>query len=661
MKHSRRTSFCILHSAFCLAAAAAFGAAPSPYGVCAHLCGCPPAERPEECRWIAATGIDRVRFDIGWRMIQRKKDAPFDFSWSDAVMADLEANGLKALPILNYAPSWARPAYKHVGEWERFVEALVSHYGDRFDEIEVWNEQNCPGAFGDWNVSPTNYFHFLRATYAAAKRANPNIRVIMGGTASVPINGYFDKIYDMGGAACFDAMNVHPYTHPLPPERSLDTGLERLRAFMDSRGDAGKPIIVSEMGWPTHDASVSGLHVLPPALKVAKPDQKTWRAVFAATMPGPDGKPPADLAEAIEKVLPPGSTVEACFGARLKERLAAGDVDLVIYPLDESFPADTFNEVAAFVEGGGVLADLGGMPMYYSVRESAPGLFERAKANVSSMLRRLRMHSTAFWFDDALPDGDVRAFPTEAALAAGFQGDPAGEKRGSRYQTASLLWPGDEFIPLLTVRDKKGRDAVVASVARLAGGTNGCVIVSGFMTGRAPSAGEDGQARYVARSLALAMAVGVEQFYYYEFRSPELDPLHQESHFGLTHRNFTPKPAWGAYRNFVLARPVGSVQTPGPWHDEKREFYFPQWTRPDGVKAGILWKTGAAEKRTLRFDGGKISFRDYTGRVLKPVSDLAPPREGSGYEVAGGSKAGSAYLVPLSGDPIYFEGGALLP
>ena len=92
----------------------------------------------------------------------------------------------------------------------------------------------------------------------------------------------------------------------------------------------------------------------------------------------------------------------------------------------------------------------------------------------------------------------------------------------------------------------------------------------------------------------------------------------------------------------MLARPVGSVQTAGPWHDEKREFFFPQWTRPDGVKAGILWKTGAAEKRTLRFDGGKISFRDYTGRTLKPVSTV--PGE---------------YLVPLSGDPIYFEGGAL--
>ncbi len=40
----------------------------------------------------------------------------------------------------------------------------------------------------------------------------------------------------------------------------------------------------------------------------------------------------------------------------------------------------------------------------------------------------------------------------------------------------------------------------------------------------------------------------------------------------------------------------------------------------------------------------EISFRDYTGRVVKPV----PTAPGE-------------YLVPISGDPIYFEGGALPP
>ena len=50
----------------------------------------------------------------------------------------------------------------------------------------------------------------------------------------------------------------------------------------------------------------------------------------------------------------------------------------------------------------------------------------------------------------------------------------------------------------------------------------------------------------------------------------------------------------------------------------------------------------ASVKQTLRFDGGEMSFRDYTGRVMK----LARTSEG-------------AYVVPVSGDPVFFEGGAL--
>ena len=78
--------------------------------------------------------------------------------------------------------------------------------------------------------------------------------------------------------------------------------------------------------------------------------------MMAATSSERDGTPPRRIADDIEAALPSGSTVESCFGARLRERLAAGDVDLVVYPFDESFPVDTFDEVRAFVNAGGVLA-----------------------------------------------------------------------------------------------------------------------------------------------------------------------------------------------------------------------------------------------------------------------------------------------------------------
>ena len=102
--------------------------------------------------------------------------------------------------------------------------------------------------------------------------------------------------------------------------------IKSLRALMAKYGDEKKPIVITEHGWPTHDARVKDLHVLLAGLKIADPQKQSWRAVYAATSRD-DGK----VAEALAEGLPPGSTAETCFGARLKERLAAGDVSRAGY------------------------------------------------------------------------------------------------------------------------------------------------------------------------------------------------------------------------------------------------------------------------------------------------------------------------------------------
>lgn len=628
---------------FCMAAvagpvAATPTASPSPYGVNAHLWWLnDPTERTEECRRIVSTGIGRVRIGLQWAYVQKTPGAPFDFSLYDRIVEETAAQGLTILPIVDYPPQWARPIWDHLDEYGRFVEAVVSRYGNRFPDIEVWNEANI------WReCTPERYLEILKTAHSAAKRANPGVRVLFSGTAGVALD-FLGKIYQLGGARYFDVVNVHPYCHPRAPEGFIPGELERLRALMEKNGDAGKPIVVTELGWPTHDARVPDLHVLLAGLKIARPDKKTWRAVYA-----PSTSIAGGVAEALAEGLPTGSSAETCIGARLKERLTAGDVDLVVYPFDESFPVDTFDDVRAFVERGGVLAVLGGMPMWYPSRETSPGIFQIEDGSALAIGQKAResLRIAGSAWPEAVKPLEHGAFPTPAAIDAGYKGDPAGEK-AFRYQTPSLLREGDEFIPLLTQRDANGDEGVVASVTRLDGGKGGCVIVSGTKPNHG-SVGEDGQARYLARSMAIAFAEGVEQYFWYEFRSPEKDPFFGEHHFGLTHSNFTPKPAWGAYLNFTLARPAGSVQTPGPWHDEKRDFFFPQWTRPDGVKAGALWTTGPAQKRALRFasSGGRpaeVTFRDRSGRLRKPVS-MAP----------------GGYLVPVSGDLIYYEGGELV-
>ena len=619
------------------------GPAASPYGVCAHLHRVrDPQFRAEECRKIAEAGFGRVRFDFEWWRIQKGPDAPFDFSHYDAVMVDAEAAGLAVLPIIygNPLPKWADPIWEHLDEWERYVEAVVAHYGDRLPDIEIWNEQNLKG-FWHHEPDPKRYAEALRVAYGAAKRANPRVRVLFGGTAGTPWE-FIEGVYKAGGGPFFDVMNVHPYNHPRAPEGNLDARLEKLRALMAKYGDAEKPIAITEHGWPTHHMKIDSLYILRAGLKIARPKQKTWRVVLAVTEAGPDGAPPKVSAEDFGMALPPGSTLEVCFGKRLRERLQAGDVDLVVYPFDETFPVDTFEEVRAFVESGGVLVDFGGMPMWYPARETEPGVFKLEEQDAEGRFRnQLRVGVAAFWTNPALPHSGA-AFPTEAAQAAGFKGDPAGIPV-ARFQTPELLREGDEFIPILTMKDADGHEAVGASVTRLNGGANGCVIVCGVLGRGLQSAGEDGQARYLQRAMAISFAEGVEHYCWYEFRSPENDPLYSEDHFGITHRDLSPKPAFWAYRAFATARPAGSAQTPGPWHDDARAFFFPQWTRPDGTKAGVLWTSGPAGMRELRFDAADMRFSSHVGHPL-----------------AAARTATGAYLVPVSGDPVFFEGGKLV-
>ena len=615
----------------------------SPYGVCAHLHRVKdPAERAEECRWIAATGIRRVRFDMEWWLVQKGPGAPFDFSHYDKVVADAETNGLTVLPILFAIPKWAEPVWEHLDAWSAFVEAVVAHYGDRFPDIEIWNEENHR-SFWKHEPDPSNYAEVLKVAYEAAKRANPRVRVLFGGTAGVPL-GFIEDVYKAGGAPYFDAMNVHPDSHPRQPEGNLDVQLEAVRAVMAKYGDAEKPLLITELGWPTHEARLGSAAVLRAGLAIARPAQKTWRVVYAATGPSWIGSgPPTEIAEAIETALPPGSTAEACFGERLRERLAAGDVDAVVYPFDETFPADTFSTVLAFVNAGGVLVDAGGMPMWYCVRETAPGVFTSSTQEGAKECREaLGIDVDAWWLNPALTNAYVKANPTEAAIAAGFRGDPAGEN-ADRFQTQRLLGPDDEFIPLLVAKDANGNDAIAASVIRRAGGRRGCVVVSGLrQRGAVGTNSEDNQARYLARAMAIAFAEGVEQYFWYEFRGREIDPQYSEHHFGLTHRNFTPKPAWGAYRNFLLARPAGSVQAPGPWRDESRHLYFPQWTRPDGTPAVVLWTPGEPTRLELEFDSESISLMNAFGLPI-------PPRRIGPNRVA----------LDVSDTPVYVTGGRL--
>lgn len=120
-------------------------------------------------------------------------------------------------------------------------------------------------------------------------------------------------------------------------------------------------------------------------------------------------------------------------------------------------------------------------------------------------------------------------------------------------------------------------------------------VVPAAPPGNAGAIDEETQARYLTRAMAIAFAKGVERYFWYEFRAPEDDPYYSEDHFGMTHADMSPKPAFDAYRAFVARRPPGSVQRSVPLRDPATGVWRSEWTRPDGTVAGVFWAPGDIE------------------------------------------------------------------
>ena len=620
-----------------LLATAAF--ASNPYGVCAHLPRDEYPRRDDALKMMSAVGIRIVRADIDWS-VKRTAEAPWDFSRFDAVLDSAEREGVTVLPILNSPPKWVLPVTEHLDDFRLYVREVMKHVAGRCPTVEVWNEENLPQQ-GDL-ANPTNYLKMLKVAHEEIKSASPQTKVAFGGVAEYGY-GYLREIYRLGGAKYFDIFCCHPYTLPYAPEGQLDAGLEKLRRLMAEFGDGAKPIWITELGYPTHRNGVGTVEtqVFLSGLRIARPDHKHWRVAYAPIVS--DGEVPRQFADELLSVLDEGSTVAVCSPKELKTLLATNGADAVVYPMDsEGYPSETVDAVVDFVRRGGILVETGGAPMYFAcVTDGAGNIVADKRHNPEADRRRMRIGFTAWWCDADVPKS-TPAFATSRALASGFKAHPAGYS-ATRFVTPQFLEKDDEFIPLVAGKSKSGKELSAAAVLKFNGTYKGAVVVCGLQKGFGPVAhSESQQATYLVRATAIALAEGVEAFFPYEFRAGEHDPYYSEHHFGIVHWNMSPKPAFGAYATLIDRRPSGSVAASGTWHDSAHTMYYPQWTRPNGVKAGMIWSLNKPEEQELAFDSDNVTFMDTWGKPF-PARRIGSRR----------------YRVRITDAPIYFSGGRL--
>ncbi|MBX6771614.1 MAG: hypothetical protein IRY83_07800 [Chloroflexi bacterium] len=232
----------------------------------------PPGDVADSSRFGRATdlGVGWDRFPLYWSSLQPSRDAPIDFSDTDAIVdADL-AHGLAIDAILVGAPSWAVTAEGvDLAAWSRFVSQTVAHYRGKITYWEMWNEPDLlddqgRGKFWPWGVSA--YYQLLKAGYQAAKAADPNAVVILGGLAFPYTNqDFFPRLLEeiskdpdaASNHGYFDILAFHSYdrvarAYELPLGYIGTPSFAGFRPLL-RRAGLNPPIWINELGVPIWD------------------------------------------------------------------------------------------------------------------------------------------------------------------------------------------------------------------------------------------------------------------------------------------------------------------------------------------------------------------------------------------------------------------------
>ena len=148
----------------------------------------------------------------------------------------------------------------------RYAREVARRYGPLgVTAFEIWNEPNI-AAFWQPRPDPERYTELLTRAAAAIRAEIPSATIVTGGLspASDRSDGreirdrtFLRRVYAAGGSEAFDAVGLHPYTWPSPPDHPADwntmLGAEALHRLMVSNGDGDKRIWGTEFGAPTID------------------------------------------------------------------------------------------------------------------------------------------------------------------------------------------------------------------------------------------------------------------------------------------------------------------------------------------------------------------------------------------------------------------------
>ncbi len=573
----------------------------SEYGVCAHVGTNENAIASREFPLMREAGIRCVRADFRWHDIEPEK-GKWKFDHLDRVVREAKANRITLLPILSYSVPWAQPSQHHLSEWLEYVRRVVTRYRNDIRTWEVWNEPNLSN-FWDGTPDAAEYATLLKATYETIKAIDPQLTVVQAGMAGVDL-GYIEGLLQAGAGNSFDVMNIHPYRWDSIPE-TLPKDLDALRSLMNKYGIGKKPVWITELGWPTSRPRYELL-------------QGICRSFFHA------GKIPENATIAFVRDPDYGMTPffkpEKLFPeARIRHiryreiaELDPRSIPVLIPCYNESFPMLFFDQLEGYVRKGGTVIFPAGAPLYFDLKRHKDGHLEEIQVG-DEYRNRLHLNLDAWWYPGSKAPRQNQPIRPAAPYKNFFHIPP--ETRACRFMTGKMLRGKDRFVPVIIPTgtdyphpaaafhdldsDLKGNVGVIALLQ---------LNLKGYVS-------EEKQAELLPRAILTALAEGIEKFFWYEFQAVEEFSDDPESHFGIVHRDLSPKPAYFSYRALTAQRPEGSSRPEiSTYPDGLRQA---AWNRPDGTKVVAFWTENGTVPCRLNIRGEGVAMTDHLGKTLE--------------------------------------------
>lgn len=579
----------------------------SPYGVCAHVSRLPEARQADrEFALMKSGGIDWVRTDFDWDGIQ-KKPGQWDYSHLDLLVQTAREQEIRILPILGYDVKWVVPVYNHLDQWREYVRRTVSRYASELRYWEVWNEANHVNGSSYTRLDADTYCLLLKAASEEIKKIDPELQVVYSGLAGVPVD-FLEQTLKSGAAQYIDVINIHPYTVSQQPEQ-VKALLDPLFALLN-KYHVKKPIWVTEFSWPTH----SYRHITDNFLEAVLPRLGVDPALTQVAV---IRDPELELRNGPE--FPPDEFSARYFPRRKEisykelKGIDPEDVPVLIPVPGEAFPRQYAEDLVEYVRRGGILLLIpNGFPFYYNIARDANGRVTLTPHDSSDILKAFHIDWLVSWRDKVPSGGKVYPAPgvdNECAVPA-----------GARYLSEKNLKEGDRLIPIYL--QKNGSfSAPVAGIYQLNSDLKGSIVLS-VVENYFRGVSQEVQGKFLPRACLNFLASGIDKVFWYNLVAGEYDPRNPGHHFGIVHRDLTPRDAFTAYQVLTEMAPAGSTR---PTLEVNQDLYTCSWTRPDGAKIHAYWTTRGEKQVAIPYEIREA--RDYLGRKLTGTDSITATGE----------------------------------